>query len=169
MNPYAFSRQCVTHLCELFHATQGLPVAILRATMAYGPGQGIDMFVPALIGALLAGNAFPMTAGEQTRDYVFVSDVVQALLLAATTPQAIGRIINIGGGQPVVIADLARMIERMVGANGKVLIGALPYRPGEAMDYSVDTSLSHELLRWRPQVSLEEGLQATVDWFRAVD
>ena len=167
MNPYAFSRQCVTHLCELFHATQGLPVAILRATMAYGPRQGADMFVPALIGALLAEKTFPMTAGEQTRDYVFVSDVVQALFLAATKPQAVGRIINIGGGQPVVIADLARKIERMVGTSGKVLIGALPYRPGEAMDYSVDTSLGHELLRWTPQVSLEEGLQATINWFRA--
>lgn len=167
MNPYAFSKQCVTHLCELFHATQGLPVVILRATMAYGPGQGTDMFVPALIGALLAGKTFPMTAGEQTRDYVFVTDVVQALLHAATMPQAVGRVINIGGGQPVMIADLARMMERMVGTSGKVLIGALPYRPGEAMDYSVDTSLGHQLLDWTPRVSLEKGLQVTINWFQA--
>jgi nucleoside-diphosphate-sugar epimerase len=166
MNAYALSKQYVTHLCELFHAAHGLPVTVLRPTLAYGPGQGAEMFVPALIGALLEGKTFPMTSGEQTRDYVFVSDVVDALIRAASSHEALGSVINIGSGRPVRIADLARKVERMVGASGQVLIGALPYRQGETMDYFVDATRAASLLGWTPGVSLEEGLRTTIDWFR---
>jgi nucleoside-diphosphate-sugar epimerase len=166
MNAYALSKQYVTHLCELFHVAHGLPVTVLRPTLAYGPGQGAEMFVPALIRALLDGKAFPMTPGEQTRDYVYVSDVVDALIRAASVRETLGRVVNVGSGYPIRIADLARTVERIVGVSGQVLIGALPYRQGETMDYFVDVARASRLLGWAPRVSLEDGMRATVEWFR---
>lgn len=166
MNAYALSKQYVTHLCELFHAAYGLPITILRPTLAYGPGQGAEMFVPALISALLGGKTFPMTPGEQTRDYVYVSDVVEALIRAASSTETLGRIVNVGSGRPVKISELARTVERIVGVSGQVLLGALPYRQGETMDYFVDATRAGRLLGWTPRVSLEEGIRTTIDWFR---
>jgi len=166
VSAYSYSKQSLTHLCEVLHHLHGLPAVVLRPTIAYGPGQSTDMFLPALIQSLLGDTPFPMTAGEQTRDFVFVSDVVDAMLLAATRAGVAGRILNIGGGQPVTIAALAHKVAAMTGKPGLLQLGKLPYRPGEVMAYSVDTAKARSMLGWAPQITLERGLTETIAHYR---
>ena len=166
ISAYSFSKQCVTKLCEMAYGSWGLPVAVVRPTMAYGPGQPPDMFLPALIRSLLADKPFPMTAGEQTRDYVFVSDLVDALLIIAETPAAMGKVLNVGTEEKVRLVDLAQLVERLTGKRGLLRVGEVAYRTQDIMDYSVDCSLLRSLVDWKPQILLEAGLRKTIEWYR---
>lgn len=166
VNAYSQSKQSLTHLCEVLYQLHRLPVVVLRPTIAYGPGQSTDMFLPALIRSLLAGVPFPMTAGGQTRDFVYVSDVVDAMQLAATREGVAGQILNIGSGQPVTIAALAHKVAAITGIPGLLQTGKLPYRPGEVMAYSVDTAKAFALLGWAPRIGLDQGLAATIEHFQ---
>lgn len=166
ISAYSFSKQCATQLSQLMHRSFGLPVAVLRPAVAYGPGQHSDMFLPALIETLLRGAPFEMTAGEQTRDFVYVDDLVEALLLAGASAGIDGEIVNVGGGQAVRIAELVERVEAQLGCAGLARRGALPYRNGEAMEYELDVSKARALLGWAPRTSLDEGLRRTVAWYR---
>ncbi len=166
VSAYSYSKQSLTHLCEVLHYLHGLPAVVLRPTIAYGPGQSADMFLPALIESLLKDAPFPMTAGEQTRDFVYASDVVDAALLAATRPGVAGRVLNVGSGEVVTIAQLARKVAAMMGKSGLLQIGQLAYRQGEVMSYSVDTADARALLGWTPRIALEQGLAQTIDYYR---
>lgn len=165
-SPYSFSKLCVTHLSEMFFRLYRLPVVVMRPTLAYGPGQPNDMFLPALIESLVADRSFPMSAGRQTRDYVFISDIVDGLLRAALADSAPGHIFNLGSGESIELAKLANMVEKMLGKKKLVKLGAIDYRQGEILSYAVDTSRAKAVLGWSPQVSLEKGLGITISHFR---
>lgn len=166
ISAYSFSKQCASHLAQLMHRSFGLPVVVLRPSVVYGPAQCGDMFLPALIQSLLRGKAFDMTPGEQTRDFVFVEDLVDALLRAGYCKGIDGEIINIGSGEPVVISRLVEYVENLVGCTGLVRRGALNYRIGEPMEYWLDISKAKNMLDWGPQTSLVNGLARTVGWYR---
>jgi nucleoside-diphosphate-sugar epimerase len=166
VNAYSQSKQSLTHLCEVLHRLHKLPVVVLRPSIAYGPGQSSDMFLPALIRSLLENAPFAMTGGAQTRDFVYVSDLVDAMLLAATNAGVAGEVLNIGGGQPVTIATLAQKVAALTGRPQLLQLGKLPYRPGEVMDYRIDTAKARRLLGWSPRIDLDAGLAATIEFFR---
>jgi UDP-glucose 4-epimerase len=166
ISAYSFSKQCATQLSQLMYSSFGLPVVVLRPSVAYGPGQNSDMFLPALIESLLRGEEFNMTLGEQTRDYVYVGDLVDALLRSGTCAKLDGEIINIGSGQATQIAQLVRRVEAQLGCHGLVRRGALPYRTGEPMEYLLDVSKARQLLLWVPQTSLDDGLRRTINWYQ---
>lgn len=166
ISAYSFSKQCASHLAQLMYRSFGLPVVVLRPSVVYGPAQCSDMFVPALIQSLLRGQAFDMTPGEQTRDFVFVEDLVDALLRAGYCKGIDGEIINVGSGEPVVISRLVEHVENFVGCTGLVRRGALNYRIGEPMEYWLDISKAKNMLDWVPQTSLVNGLARTVGWYR---
>jgi len=161
---YSYSKLCLTNLCEILYSLHGLPVVVLRPTLAYGPGQDTGMFLPSLIESLIQDRPFIMTAGEQTRDYVYITDLVDAMIKASQIP-APGEIINIGSGTPVRLLDLVGMVERFLDKKGLVKVGGRDYRPDEIMDYYVDTSKAKRLLRWEPKVSLDEGVELTIRSF----
>lgn len=163
LSAYGVSKAEATQLCRAFQRSMGVPAVVLRPTIAYGPGQPPDLFLSALVASLARGERFPMTAGEQTRDFVYVDDIVDAQLLAATTPAAAGRVINIGSGEPVRLRDLAQTVARLMDAEGLLGLGEVPYRTGENMEYRSDVSLAREILGWEPSVSLEEGLRRTIE------
>ena len=164
--PYSFSKVCVSQMGELFFHLYNLPVIILRPTLAYGPGQGTDMFLPSLITSLLENKSFEMTWGEQTRDFVYIQDLVEALLLAAENPDARGQIINIGSGVPVNLADITEKIQTLIGRKGLVNSGAKPYRKNEIMEYCVDPKKAENILGWKTKTSLEDGLRKTIAYYR---
>src|SRR3546814_11839271 len=97
--------------------TMGLPVCVLRPSVAYGPAQQEDMFLPALIHALLQGKRFPMTNGDQTRDYIYIDDLVEAIALAGVCPDTSGEVINIGSGKGTRINDVVKLVEQTEGVN----------------------------------------------------
>ncbi len=166
---YSYSKLCLTNLCEILYSLYRLPVVVLRPTLAYGPGQGTDMFMPSLIRSLVEERSFVMTPGEQTRDFLYITDLVDALIKTSVAQGVQGEIINIGSGTPVRLLDLVAMVEGMLDKKGLVRIGGRDYRPDEIMDYHVDTSKVKRLIGWEPRISLEEGIKLTIESFLSRD
>ncbi|UUX91658.1 NAD-dependent epimerase/dehydratase family protein [Methanoplanus endosymbiosus] len=162
---YSFSKLCVSNLSELFWRLYDFPVTIIRPTLAYGPGQGIDMFLPALIISLRDNKKFNMTFGNQTRDFVYVEDLVEALLVSSQTSFSKGQIINIGSGKTVKLSEIAYMVEKIMGKIGLVCLGGHPYRNNEVMDYYVDINKAKDLLNWNVKTPLDVGLQKTIAYY----
>lgn len=165
VTPYSFSKVCVSHLGKLFFQLFHLPVIVVRPTLAYGPGQGTDMFLPSLITTLLEGKPFAMTPGGQTRDFVYVADLVDALVLASRKETAHGQVINIGSGEPVKLVDIASLVGKMMQKEGLVRIGVKPYRHNEIMEYGVSLKKAEQRLGWKPTTPLGTGLRNTIDYY----
>jgi nucleoside-diphosphate-sugar epimerase len=145
--------------------TTGLPIITLRPFLTYGPYQTADMFIPSLIHHCLNGKDFPMTEGDQTREFNYVDDVIDAYILAAVCKNAIGEIINVGNGVEYRIKEVAEKIVNMTGNPIRLLIGALPKRPGETLNFFCNNEKARRLLDWFSKVSLEEGLEKTIRWY----
>lgn len=168
VSPYSLSKMYVSHMSEIFFRLYNLPIVVIRPTLAYGPGQKSDMFVPSLVTALLEKRPFAMTPGEQTRDFVYVTDLVEALVLASEKTNARGEIINTGTGVPVRLTVIAEKIEEMIGRKGLLNVGGKPYRSSEIMEYYVDVRKAEEILGWKAKTSLEDGLAKTIAYYRGV-
>jgi len=168
VTPYSFSKLCISHMGELFFHLYNLPVIIIRPTLAYGPGQGTDMFLPSLITSLLENKPFEMTTGEQTRDFIYIDNLVEALIMSSVNVKAHGQIINIGSGVPIKLTNMVKNIERMVGRHDLVKLGRKPYRINEVMEYYVDVKKAEDILGWRAKTSIEAGLKETIAYYRGV-
>ena len=166
---YGASKLAVTELLKALSRSNKFPSVTLRPTIAYGPGQDDSMFLPALIRALVEGRNFDMSLGEQTRDFVYVDDLVQAIIQALLAPSLCGDVINISSATPIRIDALAKMTANILGDEADKLLkfGAKDYRTSDVMQYWAANTLAKSLLGWSPTVSLEEGVQRTVDYFKA--
>jgi nucleoside-diphosphate-sugar epimerase len=166
VSPYSASKVAATYFCQMIYRSMGLPIVTLRPFLVYGPNQDTDMFIPSLIQHCLEGKDFPMTEGDQTREFNYIDDIIEAYFLAASCPQAAGEVINIGNGIEYRIKDVAEKIVDMMGNPIKLLIGALPKRPGEAKHFFCSNEKTREILVWSPKISLDEGLARTITWYR---
>ena len=167
LSPYSFSKLSGTHLCQMAVKAFDLPITTVRLFPTYGPFQESEMFIPSAIRTLLAGKEFSMSPGEQKREFNYVDDVIEAYLKVAVCPEARGEVINVGSGIPYRLGDVIGIIQKLAGDGGTVKIGALPYRKGEGMECFCDNLKLNRLTGWSPQVSLDEGLRLTVEWYKA--
>ena len=169
---YGLSKLAVTQiLCGLFHSHQ-FPSVVLRPSVIYGPGQGDEMFLSALIQSLLAGNIFPMTAGEQRRDFVYIHDVIEAIVMVIESDDRVnGELINIGAGVSHRLGEVAYQVADLIAPDARQLIqlGAVEYRRSEVMEYSLVIDRAKEILNWYPRTKLEEGLHQTINHFKTYD
>jgi nucleoside-diphosphate-sugar epimerase len=161
-NAYSASKVAAWAFARATYNAWGAPVAWMRLFQVYGPGQREQALIPAAIRAALSGDDFRMTAGEQQRDFVFVEDVVAGLLAAATAPGIEGRALDVGTGQMHRIRAVVERIWTLSGARGRILAGALPYRPGEVPAIPADVDRTRRLTGWEAQTGLDEGLQQTI-------
>ncbi|MCB0218485.1 MAG: NAD-dependent epimerase/dehydratase family protein [Chrysiogenetes bacterium] len=166
VSPYSWSKTAITHLAGMAWRTFGLPTVVLRPFLVYGPSQPPGLLLPSLIRALLAGEEFEMTAGEQSRDFVHVHDVVDAILRAGLAERAVGEIINVCSGREVQVREVALMIARELQAEELLKLGALPYRKGEAMRFVGDPHRARTLLGFSAETRLEDGIAQTIAWYR---
>ncbi len=166
VSPYSWSKICTTHLAELYARIFDMPVIVVRPFLTYGPLQTNNMFVPAAIRAALCGEAFAMTKGEQTRDFNFVTDIVDGLVLMAKVSHCDEHLINLGSGIETTLSSVVQLIYELCDARIQPDIGALPYRPGETMRFFSDSHRAKKILGWTPRVSLREGLIQTIAWYR---
>lgn len=170
LTAYGLSKLAATQLLQAVATKCGFPIAILRATVVYGPGQPPGMFVPSLARSLVAGDRFAMTAGEQKRDLVYVDDVVDGVLRALVTTTRHDGVLHLSAGTPVTIREIAMRAAQIVGGRAEALLefGALPYRDDETMEYWADNTDTRAILGWSPQVALGEGLRRTIEYYRSM-
>ncbi|MDP8236747.1 MAG: NAD-dependent epimerase/dehydratase family protein [Candidatus Erginobacter occultus] len=166
-SPYSLSKAAATLACRTWANLSGAPITILRLFLAYGPGQDEDRFIPQLIRAGLTGDPLRMTAGEQTREFTYIDDVIEGLLLAAQRETKPGEVINIGSGREISLRGLVEKVELILGRRVPIHPDTLPYRRNEIWRYVGDHARAASRLGWRPRVPLEEGLARTVEWYRA--
>jgi nucleoside-diphosphate-sugar epimerase len=144
----------------------GLWIKQLRLYHVYGPWESPHRFLPTAIRLAQLGQPIPLAAGESRRDWIYVDDVVEAMLLAATvdTPEGV---FNVGAGVEYsnreVLATLADALDRELTWRE----GALPPRHTDSAHRLADIRLAREVLGWSPRFSLRRGIAATIDWLRA--
>ena len=163
---YGLAKLSVTHLLQALWLTHNFPSVVLRPSVVYGPGQKKKMFILDLIDHLLKGQVFDMSEGAQTRDFIYIDDLLKAILLAIKRSDISGEIINVSSCSPVSIKDLAFNIAAQFdnSANELIHYGAKNYRLGEQMKYYADNSIAEALLGWTPKTSLSEGIRRTIEW-----
>jgi UDP-glucose 4-epimerase len=165
--PYGVTKLTGEHYLEYYHRIFGLRYVALRYANVYGPRQnphGEAGVVSIFCRALLAGKGAQIYGdGLQTRDYVFVGDVVAANL-AALDSKWCGAV-NVGTGTETNVVDLHAKIRHLTGTD--VLPEHAPAKDGEVRRSVLDCSRAASVIGWKPSVSLDDGLSATVDFFRS--
>ena len=169
LSPYASSKLAMEQAAQLFTRAYGLPTVCLRYFNAYGPRQRPDSpyaaVIPAFIGAMLEGRPATIHGeGDQSRDFVYIGDVVRANLLAAERPEATGGVFNIGSGVSVTILELAGFLQGLFPQAPAPIHG--PSREGDIRFSKAVMDRATKALGYRPEVGMLEGLRSTVEWFR---
>ena len=163
ISPYSLGKLASTHFLQMLHRTENYPVTILRLFLTYGPGQGSNRFIPKIISGCIKGGTFPVSKGEQLRDFCFIDDVINALFLALNSSKSHGEVINIASGNPVTIKSVVENIQNII-RSGSPEFGGILYRPGENMRLYADTIKANNILNWEPKVTLNDGLLRTIQW-----
>jgi nucleoside-diphosphate-sugar epimerase len=172
LSPYALSKHMNEELAEVFASCYGLEFVGLRYFNVYGPRQRPDgpyaAVIPLFFSAALRGNAVQIYGdGEQSRDFTFVADTVQANLLAASAPlPSPHAAVNVAGGRRVTVNDLARAVSALAGGSAPPPRYLDP-RPGDVMHSLADLHNAERLLGYQPQIGVEEGLHASLEHYRA--
>ncbi len=166
VSPYAAAKHAAEELCTVFFEGRGWPIVLLRPFNAYGPAQTADRIIPEVIVRALRGEPLRLTQGRQTREFNFVEDLVDGFIRAAVTPGVEGQLFNLGCGEDVSIRDVATLVLELLGNPVEAQFGALPERPTEIWEMRCDSTRAREVLGWKPQHSLADGLQKTIAWYR---
>lgn len=162
LSPYGVTKLACEHLCRVYYESFGVRVATLRYFTAYGPRQRPDMAVRRFITALLDDQEIIVFGdGQQTRDFTYVGDVVQANILA-TASAAAGEVFNIGGGSTVSINRVLAILERITGRRARVRYAGV--ERGDSRHTSADITKAKVTLGFTPLVPIEEGLRREIEW-----
>lgn len=170
LSPYAVAKLVGEYYCQVFTRVYGLETVSLRYFNVFGPrqdpGSQYSGVISRFIDSLLRGEQPVIFGdGEQSRDFTYIQNVVQANLLAAESLNAVGRVINIGNGQQTTLNDLLQELKSLTGRN-EIEVEYRPTRSGDVRHSLADTQRARELLAFEPKIDLREGLQLTIDWWK---
>ncbi|WP_099211429.1 SDR family oxidoreductase [Thermococcus henrietii] len=167
LSPYGVTKATVEEYLRVYHELYGLPVVALRYFNVFGPRQGFNQYagvISIFINKALAGEPLVIFGdGKQTRDFIYVKDVVRANLLVAESKRANGRIFNVATGKQTSILELAMKIIEITGTTSSIIFDKP--RPGD-IRHSLADITEIKKLGFEPEWSLEEGLKKTVEWYQ---
>ncbi|WP_433250306.1 NAD-dependent epimerase/dehydratase family protein [Streptosporangium sp. CA-135522] len=164
-SPYAVAKWAASGYARMFHHLWDIPVTTLRIGMVYGPGQqDTRKLVPYVTLSLLRGEEPRLSSGTRQLDWVYVDDVVDALVAAGRVPEAAGQSLDIGTGTRTSIRDTVELLGRIVGSSLRPRYGAISDRPLDSARIA-DIAPAAEVLGWRPVTGLDEGLRLTAAWY----
>lgn len=168
-SPYSASKIGADKLAEAFHLSFGLPITTVRPFNTFGPRQSTRAVIPTIISQCLNKNEkIQLGALTPTRDLNYVSDTVNGFIKAASAPQAIGKVINVGSGKEISIGKLAQLIADLMSSSIYIETDKQRLRPenSEVERLLANNTVARNLLGWEPTVSLEEGLNLTISWIK---
>jgi nucleoside-diphosphate-sugar epimerase len=149
----------------MFHALYATPVVVARPFMGYGPRQHPSKLIPHVIGSFLRGEAPRLGSGALLADWIYVDDVVEALIIAATAPGAVGAEVDLGTGAQTSIREVVERIAASMHTSVRPQFGAEPDRPWRRTRCA-DVERTWTLLGWRAKTALTTGLERTIAWYR---
>ena len=170
LSPYAVAKLVGEYYCQAFTRVYGLETVSLRYFNVFGPRQDPSSHYSGVISRFIAAlltDQQPVIYGdgEQSRDFTYIDNVVDANLKAAETSKGIGLVINIANGQRISLNQLLQELKSLTGRPNVNAVYEDP-RPGDVMHSLADISRARELLGFEPQVGLREGLRLTIDWWK---
>jgi dTDP-glucose 4,6-dehydratase len=167
-SPYSASKIGADKLAESFYCTYQLPVVTVRPFNTFGPRQSARAVIPTIITQALANRTIHLGNLEAMRDFTYVDDTVNGFICAAVANAVEGSVFNLGTGTEINIGNLAEMIIRKVAGGAKIEVDQERIRPqkSEVLRLLSDNSLARERLGWFPSVSLDDGLDKTIEWIR---
>ncbi len=169
LSPYAVAKLVGEYYCQVFSRVYGLETISLRYFNVFGPrqdpGSQYSGVISRFIDSLLSGKQPTIYGdGEQSRDFTYISNVVDANLRAAESDLAVGHVINIANGERVTINEVFEMVKKLTGRTNLHAEHA-PARAGDVRDSLADLALARSVLAYSPHVGLEDGLRATIEWW----
>lgn len=168
-NPYTASKLAADHTAESFYLTYDLPVATCRIFNVYGPRIGQFLVIPTIILQLARGSELRLGDLSPTRNFTYVDDIVSGFIRTAEVDSVIGEVVNFGSTRAVTIGELAQLIANLMNKDVQIVTDSSRIRPqkSEIQRVEADSSKAKALLGWEASVSLEDGLQRTIDWILA--
>jgi UDP-glucose 4-epimerase len=166
-SPYSASKWASWGYTRMFHALWDVPAAVLRLGLVYGPGQSDPgKLIPYVVTTLLDGGSPSLTSGGDQFDWVYIDDVVEALILAAVAPDIEGDTVEIGSGQLTSVREIVEQLARIANPEAQLSFGAVPDRPLPPPARVANTEHTLQVLEWEATTPLDKGLERTVAWFR---
>jgi len=166
-NPYAASKAAIDRLCYTYYRCYGLDVKIVRLFNPYGPRQQLNKIMPTFYFEAVRNK--PITVygdGSDTRDYVYIEDIVRGLWLARKL--SAGEVINLATGEATTNLEVARLIKEIVGSKSEIVFIDYPKAFGGIKNQVGSYEKAERLIGWKPETSLEEGVKKTIDWLSKI-
>lgn len=165
ISPYAVSKLAAEHYCRVFHEVYGLKTISLRYFTVYGPRMRPDLAIPIFTKSIL-NNELPIIFGngEQTRDFTYIDDIVDANLKILKTNRADGEVLNIGSGRRVTINYMIDTLKNLL--NSDIKSEYVDPVKGDARDTLANIDKAEKLIGYEPKTSLEEGLRKFIGWYK---
>jgi UDP-glucuronate 4-epimerase len=164
--PYPATKRAAELLCFTYHHLYALNCTVLRFFTVYGPRSRPDMMAAKVVDNICFGRPVPLyNEGQMHRDWTYVGDIVQGVVAAADRPLGY-EVINLGRGEPILLADFVRLIEELAGRKAKLLPAPMPETD---MPYTyADIKKAQRLLGYHPTISVHEGVARYWHWYRAL-
>ncbi len=166
ISPYSIGKYAGELYCQMKMTMMKKPIVIIRPFNTYGPYQSSKAVIGEMIETLLKNKPVYATEGIQTREFNYVDDIANGIILAIENDEAVGNIINIGNGQEVPIKDLIFLLKELTNSKSEIHLGALQYRPTEIWRMCACNERAKRILKWEPKVTLREGLTKTIEWYK---
>ena len=164
---YAFGKLASMNLLIMLHKTENLPVTALRLFLVYGPLQKNDRLIPQVINGCLKKKSFPVSKGNQLRDFCYVDDIINAIILSLTNKKALGEVFNVGSGKPVSVKFIINKISQII-KQGKPQFNKIPFRKNENLKLYPSINKIRRILGWIPKTSLNQGLVKTINYYKTI-
>lgn len=165
-SPYAASKYAGTMYAKMFNRVYGTPVVIPRIFKVYGPGdKNVKRLLPYVIQSLYKGHKPQLTHGSRAVDWIYIDDLVEALVAMTTAKKIDGQIIDLGSGKAYSVRQVAEKIETTIDSGVKIEFGKIPDRKFE-YDRVADLRPAKRLLNWEPTVTIDAGLKKTITWYK---
>ncbi|MCZ6766613.1 MAG: GDP-mannose 4,6-dehydratase [bacterium] len=167
-SPYSASKIAADKIAESFHLSYKLPVVTVRPFNTYGPRQSARAVIPTIISQALTSDTVRLGSLTPRRDLTFVKDTVRGFMLAARKESAVGEVVNLGTQEDMSIGELADRCIALIGRKCEVVEDQQRIRPegSEVMQLLADTTKAGKILGWKPEVTLDDGLKATIEYIR---
>lgn len=164
LNSYSAAKIRLTTLCAEYVRAYSLPINVLRLFTAYGPFEDPIRAIEATILRALSGAPIKVVSGV-TKDFIYISDMVSAIISTSQLHDVKGEIINIGSGYGATLEEMANLVKEITGSNSEIILDE-SYRRKKDSSCFADIEKAKKLLDWQPEHSLKEGLLKTVDWYK---